>query len=70
MLFWTIAALMLVLAVLIVVLPLFKKTALSTADGEQRNVKIAQGRLAELKQQLQDGVLLPHQYEADRKSVV
>jgi cytochrome c-type biogenesis protein CcmH len=55
---------MLVVAVLIVVLPLFKKTALTSADGEQRNVKIAQDRLAELKQQLQDGVLLPHQYEA------
>ena len=64
MLFWSIAALMLVVAVLIVVLPLFKKTALTSADGEQRNVKIAQDRLAELKQQLQDGVLLPHQYEA------
>ncbi len=64
MLFWSLAALMLVVAVLIVVLPLFKKTALTSADGEQRNVKIAQDRLAELKQQLQDGVLLPHQYEA------
>ena len=63
-LFWVIAAVMLVLAVLLVVLPLFKKTPLTAADGEQRNVKIAQQRFAELKQQLQDGVLLPHQYEA------
>ena len=55
---------MLILAGLIVVLPLFKKAALTSADAEQRNVKIAQHRLAELKQQLQEGLLLPHQYEA------
>jgi cytochrome c-type biogenesis protein CcmH len=55
---------MLVVAVLFVVLPLFKNTPLIDADAEQRNIKIAQHRLAELKQQLQDGVLLPHQYEA------
>jgi cytochrome c-type biogenesis protein CcmH len=55
---------MIAVAVLILILPLLKKTNLPLVDGKQRNLKIARQQLAELKQQLQDGRLLQHQFDA------
>lgn len=62
-LFWIIIALMILAAVLLVVLPLFKKHPLTNVDGEQRNIGIARQRLAELKQQLQEGSLSEEQFD-------
>ncbi len=55
---------MIAVALIILLLPLLKKTELVVVDGEQRNLKIARQQLAELKQQLQDGRLLQHQFDA------
>lgn len=54
---------MILVALAIVVLPLFKKQALQSADGAQRNLKIARQHLQDLKQQLQDGLLTQNQYD-------
>lgn len=61
--FWLIIAGLSLVAVLLVALPLLKKSPLTDADGEQRNLKIARQRLAELKQQLQDGNLSEEQFD-------
>ncbi|MGZ4999558.1 MAG: c-type cytochrome biogenesis protein CcmI [Methylomonas sp.] len=62
-LFWLILAGLLVTALLLLVLPLLKTKPLADADGEQRNLQIARQRLAELKQQLQDGILSEEQFD-------
>lgn len=62
--FWVTIAVLVVIALLIVVPPLFKKTPLKAADGEQRNVVIARQQLQELKLQLQSGALSQAQYDA------
>lgn len=56
-LFWIIVAGLLLLALAIVLLPLWKNRPLDAVDHSRRNIAIARQRLAELKQQLQDGVL-------------
>lgn len=53
---------MVTLGATLLILPLYRIGAVSTADGEQRNVAIARQRLAELKQQLQDGGLSEEQF--------
>ncbi len=62
-LFWIIVAGLLVVALLLVAFPLLKNRPLTDSDGEQRNLKIARQRLAELKQQLQDGILSEEQFD-------
>ena len=62
--FWLIIAALLVLALLILVLPLLKKRDLLFVDAEQRNLSIARQQLAELKLQLQQGLLSEAQYHA------
>lgn len=62
--FWFWIAALCALALAILIPPLFRKTPVSSPDGAQRNTDIARQQLAELKQQLQNGVLSPAQYEA------
>lgn len=63
-LFWIIIAGLLIAAVLLLVWPLLKTGSLTQVDGSQRNLKIARQQLAELKQQLQDGVVTQEQFAA------
>ena len=62
-LFWIIVAGLILLALALIVPSLLKKTPLPDDDHRQRNIKIARQRLAELKQQLQDGVLDQTQFD-------
>ena len=57
MLFLLIASVMILIAFLIVLPPLWRKHPVATADQDQRNIAIARQRLAELKEQLQAGAL-------------
>lgn len=61
--FWLIAAGLIAVALLVLVLPLLKKTALESVNASRRNLKIARQHLAELKQQLQDGLLSQLQFD-------
>ena len=54
---------MLLLALLIVTLPLLSNKALRSLDGKQRNLAIARQQRADLKQQLQDGLLSQTQFD-------
>ncbi|MBD9362674.1 c-type cytochrome biogenesis protein CcmI [Methylomonas fluvii] len=67
--FWLVIAVLVALALLVILPPLFKLTPLRTADGEQRNTAIARQQLAELKVQLQNGVLSSEQYEAQYREL-
>lgn len=67
--FWLLIACLIVLALLVLLPPLFKKTPLRYADGEQRNTAIARQQLAELKAQLQNGVLSQDQYDAQYREL-
>lgn len=62
--FWLAIAGLLVVALAILLPPLFKTEPLHDADGETRNKAIARQQLAELKQQLQDSVLTQSQFDA------
>lgn len=62
-LFWIIVAAMLLSALAILLLPLWKNQTLDADDHSQRNIDIARQRLAELKQQLQDGVLTQIEFD-------
>ena len=62
--FWLAIAGLLAAALAILLPPLFKTAPLHDADGEQRNKAIARQQLAELKQQLQDGILSQSQFDA------
>ncbi|MGR8930637.1 MAG: c-type cytochrome biogenesis protein CcmI [Gammaproteobacteria bacterium] len=55
--FWIIVASLIILALAILILPLLQNRALDPDDHRQRNIDIARQRLADLKQQLQDGVI-------------
>lgn len=52
-----------VLALAILFVPLWKKQPLETTSHRQRNIDIARQRVADLKQQLQDGVLNENEFE-------
>lgn len=67
--FWLLIAGLIMLALLVLLPPLFKKTPLRYADGEQRNTAIARQQLAELKLQLQTGVLSQDQYDAQYREL-
>jgi len=61
--FWIMTSVLLLLALAIIVPPLWKKRAIRETDAEQRNVKIARERAAALKQQLAAGVLTQQQFD-------
>lgn len=63
MLFWLIIAALLLAAILLLVLPLLKNTALGRADAAQRNVAIVRQQLAELRRQLDEGALTQTQHD-------
>ena len=67
--FWLLIAGLIMLAMLVLLPPLFKNTPLRYADGEQRNTAIARQQLAELKLQLQTGVLSQDQYDAQYREL-
>jgi cytochrome c-type biogenesis protein CcmH len=67
--FWLVIAGLIVLALLVLLPPFFKKTPLRYADGEQRNTAIARQQLAELKLQLQNGALSQEQYDAQYREL-
>jgi cytochrome c-type biogenesis protein CcmH len=56
-LFWTIVVALVVLALVILFIPLWKNQPLAAISHRQRNIDIARQRLADLKRQLGDGVL-------------
>ncbi|TRX00791.1 c-type cytochrome biogenesis protein CcmI [Candidatus Methylobacter oryzae] len=62
MLFLLIASVMIMIAFLIVLPPLWRKHSIAPADQDQRNIAIARQRLAELKEQLQAGALSQELY--------
>jgi len=62
-LFWLIVAVLIVIALVMVIWPLWRKSTLSEFDIDQRNIKIARERLANLKQQLQQEVLSQAQFD-------
>lgn len=62
-LFWIIVAGLVLLALALIVPALLRKPTLQDDDHSQRNIKIARQRLAELKQQLQDGILDQVQFD-------
>ena len=63
MLFLLIAGVMVLIALLIVLPPLWRKQPVTAADQDQRNITIARQRLAELKEQLQAGALTQALYD-------
>ncbi|MGZ5008164.1 MAG: c-type cytochrome biogenesis protein CcmI [Methylobacter sp.] len=63
MLFLLIAGVMILIAFLIVLPPLWRKQAIAPADQDQRNIAIARQRLDELKEQLQAGALSQTLYD-------
>lgn len=63
MLFLLVAGVMIMVAFLIVLPPLWRKHSIAPADQDQRNIAIARQRLAELKEQLQAGALSQELYD-------
>lgn len=63
MLFWLLAGLMILIALALVLPPLWRQRPVLAADMDERNIAIAKNRLAELKDQLQSGALNQTQYE-------
>ncbi|MFA6053171.1 MAG: c-type cytochrome biogenesis protein CcmI [Methylobacter sp.] len=66
MLFLLIASVMILIAFLIVLPPLWRKQPVAEPDQDQRNIAIARQRLAELKEQLQAGALTQALYDEQR----
>ena len=67
--FWLAIAALIAVALLILLPAFFNKTPLRVASGEQRNTAIARQQLAELKLQLQNGVLSQAQYESQYREL-
>lgn len=63
MLFLLIGGVLILIAFLIVLPPLWRKQPIAAADQDQRNIAIARQRLAELKEQLQAGALTQALYD-------
>jgi len=63
MLFLLIASVMILVAFLIVLPPLWRKYPAAISDQDQRNIAIARQRLAELKEQLQAGAITQALYD-------
>ncbi len=62
MLFLLIVSVLILIAFLVVLPPLWRKRPIATADLNQRNIDIARQRLTELKEQLQAGSLTQELY--------
>ena len=65
-LFWLSISLLILLALAIILPPLWRVHRVADADMDARNIAIAKTRLAELKEQLSGGMLTPAQYQAQR----
>jgi len=63
MLFWLLAGLMILIALALVLPPLWRQRQVASANMDERNIAIARNRFAELKEQLQSGALSQTQYE-------
>jgi len=63
MLFWLLAGLMILIALALVLPPLWRQRPVLADDMDERNIAIARNRFAELKDQLQSGALSQTQYE-------
>lgn len=66
LLFWLLASVLVLIALALVLPPLWRQRAVVAADMDGRNIAIAKHRLAELKGQLQAGALTQEQYEEQR----
>jgi cytochrome c-type biogenesis protein CcmH len=69
-LFWIIIAVLVLVAIALLALPLLKNTPLERVDAAQRNVAILRQQLAELQQQLDEGVLSAAQYDAQYQELL
>lgn len=67
--FWLLVTGLVLVAVLIVAVPLWRKSAKTTGDVEEHNIEIARQRLADLKRQLRDGILPQQEYDAQRREL-
>ncbi|MFA5983296.1 MAG: c-type cytochrome biogenesis protein CcmI [Methylococcaceae bacterium] len=61
--FWIIVSVMMVIALAIILPPLWRSRTINGGDQDQRNILLAKHRLAELKEQLQAGMLNQQQYD-------
>ena len=61
--YWIAVSVLLALAFLIIIPPLWKKREIQEAESDQRNINIAKDRVNDLKQQLQAGALTQAQFD-------
>jgi len=61
--YWSGVVVLLIIALAILLPPLWKKREIEDAESDQRNINIAQERVKELKAQLQAGTLTQQQYD-------
>ncbi|MCK5478890.1 MAG: c-type cytochrome biogenesis protein CcmI, partial [Methylococcales bacterium] len=61
--YWIAVSVLLALAFLIIIPPLWKKREIQEAESDQRNINIAKDRVNDLKQQLQAGALNQAQFD-------
>lgn len=61
--YWIVVSVLLALAFLIIIPPLWKKREIEEAESDQRNINIAKDRVNDLKHQLQAGVLNQAQFD-------
>lgn len=62
-LFWLLVSALIVIAVGVIVWPLWRRTGLEASDADQRNIAIARQRLTDLKAQREDGALTETEFE-------
>jgi len=60
--YWSCVVILIIIALAILLPPLWKKREIEDADSDQRNINIAQERVKELKAQLQAGTLTQQHY--------
>ncbi|MCK4843024.1 MAG: c-type cytochrome biogenesis protein CcmI [Methylococcales bacterium] len=61
--YWLVIAMLIILALLIIIPPLWRNREIKDADSDQRNINIAQERAKDLKRQLEAGGLTQLQYD-------
>jgi len=64
--FWLLVGLLMIIALAILLPPLWRQRTVVAADMDTRNIAIAKTRLVELKEQLQSGALTQVQYDEQR----
>ncbi len=62
--YWLVVAVLLVVALLIIIPPLWKKREIEDSESDQHNIKIAQDKAQDLKNQLEAGGLTQEQFDA------